>query len=63
MQTKSRKPETRGGAREGAGRKALSPSEPTAVFPVRMTPSQRDKLYLLGGAAWVREQIDAAPNP
>lgn len=27
---------------------------------LRMTASQRDNLNELGGAAWVREQIDAA---
>lgn len=33
------------------------------VVPMRMTPSQREKLGLLGGAAWVRDRIDEAPEP
>ena len=36
---------------------ALDRAQTTAV---RLTPAQRDKLALLGGAAWLRAQIDAA---
>lgn len=30
---------------------------------LRMTPAQREKLEQLGGAAWIREQIDKAELP
>lgn len=30
---------------------------------VRMTQTQKEKLAKLGGAKWVRERIDAAPEP
>jgi hypothetical protein len=30
---------------------------------LRMTVPQREKLRRLGGAAWVREKIDAAATP
>lgn len=51
---------SRGGKREGSGRKTLSPASPTVVFPVRMTAEQRDKLHRLGGAEWIRSKIDKA---
>lgn len=35
--------------------------ENMAAFHFRMTQAQRDKLAALGGAKWVREQIDKAP--
>lgn len=48
----------KGGARPGAGR----PPAPNPVVPVniRMTRDQREKLRKLGGAKWIREQIDKA---
>jgi hypothetical protein len=30
---------------------------------LKLTPAQRDKLELLGGEAWLREQIDQAEPP
>lgn len=48
----------RGGKREGAGRKPLDPNGSTVVVPVRLTAAQRDVLKTLGGAAWVRAQVD-----
>lgn len=47
---------TRGGARPGAGR----PPVPNPVVPVniRMTRDQREKLRKLGGAKWIRGQIE-----
>lgn len=33
------------------------------VVPMRMTPSQREKLARMGGAGWVRDRIDEAPEP
>jgi hypothetical protein len=37
--------------------------EDTVTVSLRMTPAQRDKLAKLGGAGWVREQIDQAKEP
>ncbi len=51
---------TRGGAGKGQGRKPVKPGEETITASLRMTAGQRSKLELLGGAKWVREQIDAA---
>jgi hypothetical protein len=50
----------RGGAGRGQGRNPLSHAEPTVCVAVKVTASQRAKLAALGGAAWVRQQIDAA---
>lgn len=30
---------------------------------IRMVGTQKDKLVRLGGAAWVRQRIDKAPEP
>lgn len=48
----------RGGPNRGQGRKPLSSDTASVVVTLRMTPSQRDKLKLLGGGKWVREQVD-----
>ena len=49
----------KGGKRMGAGRKpSISPY--TAQTTIRTTPSQQTALKALGGALWVRQQIDAA---
>jgi len=53
----------RGGKRPGSGRKPLSEAESTVPVVTRMAPSQRDKLKRLGGAPWVRQKIDAEPEP
>jgi hypothetical protein len=42
-----------------AARKKAAPVSVT----VKLTPAQRDKLELLGGEAWLREQIDQAQPP
>lgn len=47
----------RGGTREGAGRKPLDPAG-SVVCTVRLTHAQRDALNTLGGAAWLRGQLD-----
>jgi hypothetical protein len=52
--------EKRGGPGRGQGRKPLSPDQQTVVITLRMTPAQRERLRLLGGPAWVRQQIDRA---
>lgn len=51
---------TRGGAREGAGRKAKDGATGLEQIAIRVTPEQRDKLKRLGGSVWVRRQIDEA---
>lgn len=53
----------RGGAGKGQGRKPLKPGEDTVTVSLRMAQSQREKLQLLGGAAWVRAQLEAAVIP
>lgn len=47
----------------GQGRKSLQESGPTPVLQVRVTAEQKAKAMRLGGAAWVREQIDRAREP
>jgi hypothetical protein len=41
------------------------PADQQARIPynVRLTPAQREKVERLGGAAWIRAQIDAATCP
>lgn len=48
----------RGGRREGAGRKPLDPNGQTVVTTLRLTAAQRDTLSALGGAGWLRNQLD-----
>lgn len=52
-----------GGPGRGQGRKPVNDGEPMVVVPMRMTPSQREKLGRLGGAGWVRDRIDETPEP
>ena len=47
----------------GQGRKPIKPGEETVTVSLRMTPAQRDKLAVLGGASWVRDRIDKAKPP
>jgi hypothetical protein len=43
------------------GRPALPPSERASVaYNVRLTAAQREKVERLGGAAWIRAQIEKA---
>lgn len=44
----------RGGARKGAGRPRVS----SGTYNIRITPLQRACIEALGGAAWIRAQID-----
>lgn len=46
--------ETRGGKREGAGRKPAD----TFDTKVRLTATQRDTLKNLGGSAWLQKELD-----
>jgi hypothetical protein len=50
----------RGGAGRGQGRKPLDPGQATVTVSIRMTAGQRLKLAVLGGAAWVRQQINGS---
>lgn len=48
----------RGGPNRGQGRKPVKPGEETITVSLRMTKTHREKLKRLGGAKWVREQIE-----
>ncbi len=50
----------RGGARTGAGRKAVDGATGVVQICITVRPDQRPKLAKLGGSAWVRGAIDAA---
>ena len=52
--------EGRGGPGRGQGRKPLDPDGATVSVTIRMTAAQREKLAALGGAEWVRIQINQA---
>ena len=52
----------RGGANRNQGRKPVKQGEETVTVSLRMTIAQRAKLANLGGAQWVRKQIDAAEH-
>ena len=42
------------------GRKPIKTNDPTVSITIRITVGQKDLLKMLGGAAWLRYQIDAA---
>lgn len=48
----------RGGKRAGSGRPPLAEGHKTIPMVVRLTDYQREKLAELGGAQWIRDQID-----
>ena len=50
----------RGGAGRGQGRKPLVVGEAMVNVSLKMGEAQRDKLKRLGGASWVRQNIDKA---
>ncbi len=50
----------RGGPGRGQGRKPVAEGQTTVTVSLRMTADQRDRLAELGGAKWVRSEIDAA---
>lgn len=52
-----------GGPGRNQGRKALKPGEVTRPVTINLASSQAAKLKALGGAPWVRDQIDAASLP
>ena len=45
---------------EHRGRKPIKEGEDSVTLSIRVTTTQRFKLAALGGAAWVRRQIDRA---
>lgn len=49
-----------GGWRPNAGRNSIKEGVPTVTYNIRLTPDMRAKLDALGGAQWIREQIEAA---
>ena len=53
----------RGGAGRGQGRKPTGEASLDGSINVRLTREQRAKLAQLGGAAWLRKQIDSAKEP
>ena len=53
----------RGGAGRGQGRPPVKAGEETVTVSLRLTETQRDKLKRLGGAGFVRKQIDRAKEP
>ena len=48
----------RGGVREGAGRPPVI--KDAVLVHIRMGKGQRERLVKLGGARWIRAQIDQA---
>lgn len=50
----------RGGPGRGQGRKPIKHGEKTVTLSLRVTAAQREKLARLGGAEWVRNNIDRA---
>lgn len=57
------KSKNHGGSGRKQGRKPVREGERTLSTTLRMTERQRDKLGRLGGAGWVRDRIDEAPEP
>ena len=49
-----------GGPGRGQGRKPIEQGAESITVCLRMTATQREKLARLGGAEWVRRQIDQA---
>lgn len=56
-------PTGRGGTGRGPGRRLLPEDEAYIVATMRMTRAQKAKLEKLGGAAWMRGEIDRAKVP
>lgn len=50
-----------GGARLHAGRPAAADA-PLVKWTVKLTPAQKAKALLHGGAAWLRKVIDTTPE-
>lgn len=49
--------------RHGVGGNPAISSQKLTLLSIRLTRQQRDKLNLLGGASWLRRQIDNAVLP
>lgn len=61
--TTTTKKATRGGAREGAGRKRLADEVASLILTIRTTPEQKAKFHALGGAEWFRRALERAKVP
>ena len=48
----------RGGRREGSGRKRLNSSYDTVMLSARLTEEQKATFDMLGGAQWLRAELD-----
>lgn len=48
----------RGGSGRGQGRKSLSGSGPSPVIRARVSEQQRDTWERVGGAEWLRAELD-----
>lgn len=53
-------PAKRPPADRGQGRKSVQGAGKSPVLQVVVSPAQKEKVTLLGGSAWVRQQIDSA---
>lgn len=53
-----KKPDSRGGKREGAGRPRGRVC--TELILVAVTPKQKEKFFALGGSRWFKKIIDEA---
>jgi hypothetical protein len=49
--------------REPAQKRPAAKSAAMVDVTFKLLPAQRDKLTRLGGAQWLRERIDQAPDP
>ena len=60
MTVAAKKGPSRGGKREGAGRKAEDGATlaTTVQISARIWPEQQEKFLTLGGSAWLRAMID-----
>ena len=58
-----KKPETRGGVREGAGRKPIAEVAATETISIRSTPEHKEKFRAIGGAEWFRRAVERAKVP
>lgn len=56
-------PKAHGGRREGSGRKHAEDADLMKNRVIRVDDARWQKCQDLGGAKWIRAQIDAAPEP
>lgn len=56
-------PKAHGGRREGSGRKSVEDSVLMKNRVIRVDDARWQKCQDLGGAKWIRDRIDEAPDP